>query len=75
MLASAHPRTIHHFQGFARPLFEVQPPAPGAPAEAYCVGSTDEGDAVSYRYQGFNFGSISMRMILFGDTVKPAIRC
>jgi 4,5-DOPA dioxygenase extradiol len=41
----------------------------------YCVGSTDEGDAVSHPYQGFNFGSISMRMILFGAAVKPAIRC
>ncbi|HLW85993.1 MAG TPA: 4,5-DOPA dioxygenase extradiol [Candidatus Sulfotelmatobacter sp.] len=33
----------------------------------YCVGSTDEGDAVSYPYEGFDFGSVSMRMILFGD--------
>jgi 4,5-DOPA dioxygenase extradiol len=34
----------------------------------YCMGSTDERDAVSYPYEGFDFGSISMRMILFGDT-------
>jgi len=33
----------------------------------YCMGSTDERDAVSYPYEGFDFGSISMRMILFGD--------
>lgn len=33
----------------------------------YCMGSTDEKDAVSYPYEGFDFGSISMRMILFGD--------
>lgn len=33
----------------------------------YCMGSTDERDAVSYLYEGFAFGSISMRMILFGD--------
>ena len=31
------------------------------------MGSTDERDAVSYPYEGFDFGSISMRMILFGD--------
>ncbi len=37
----------------------------------YCMGSTDERDAVSYPYEGFDFGSISMRMILFGD-VKGA---
>lgn len=34
----------------------------------YCVGSTDERDTVSYPYEGFDFGSISMRMILFGET-------
>jgi len=33
----------------------------------YCVGSTDERDAVSYPYEGFDFGSISMRAILFGE--------
>lgn len=33
----------------------------------YCVGSVDEGDAVSYPYEGFDFGSISMRAVLFGD--------
>jgi 4,5-DOPA dioxygenase extradiol len=32
----------------------------------YCMGSTDEGDRVSYPYEGFDFASISMRMILFG---------
>ena len=31
----------------------------------YCMGSTDERDTVSYPYEGFDFGSISMRMILF----------
>ena len=33
----------------------------------YCMGSTDERDAVSYPYEGFDFGSISMRAILFGS--------
>jgi 4,5-DOPA dioxygenase extradiol len=32
----------------------------------YCAGSTDEHDAISYPYEGFDFGSISMRMILYG---------
>ena len=31
----------------------------------YCIGSTDEKDAVSYPYEGFDFGSISMRAVLF----------
>lgn len=33
----------------------------------YCMGSADERDTVSYPYEGFDFGSISMRAVLFGD--------
>ena len=33
----------------------------------YCMGSSDERDRVSYPYEGFDFASISMRMILFGE--------
>ena len=32
----------------------------------YCMGSTDAKDSISYPYEGFDFGSISMRAILFG---------
>jgi 4,5-DOPA dioxygenase extradiol len=38
----------------------------------YCMGSTNERDAVSYPYEGFDFGSISMRMILFGNGPKAS---
>jgi 4,5-DOPA dioxygenase extradiol len=31
-----------------------------------CMGGSDERDAISYPHEGFDFGSISMRMILFG---------
>jgi hypothetical protein len=34
------------------------------------MGSTDERDAVSYPYEGFDFGSISMRMVLFGNASR-----
>jgi 4,5-DOPA dioxygenase extradiol len=33
----------------------------------YCMGSTEERDQVSYPYEGFDFGSISMRAVLFED--------
>ena len=36
----------------------------------YCMGSTDKKDAVTYPYEGFDFGSISMRAVLFGDPAK-----
>jgi 4,5-DOPA dioxygenase extradiol len=32
----------------------------------YCVGATGERDGVSYPYEGFDFGSVSMRAVLFG---------
>jgi 4,5-DOPA dioxygenase extradiol len=32
----------------------------------YCMGATEERDAVTYPYEGFDFGSISMRAVLFG---------
>jgi 4,5-DOPA dioxygenase extradiol len=34
----------------------------------YCLGSTTERDAVSYPYEGFEYGSLSMRMVLFGES-------
>lgn len=33
----------------------------------YCMGATGARDAVSYPYEGFDFGSISMRAVLFGE--------
>ena len=30
------------------------------------MGSTTEHDAVSYPYEGFEYGSLSMRMVQFG---------
>ena len=36
----------------------------------YCAGAADQRDAVSYPYQGFEFGSISMRAVLFGEAAQ-----
>ena len=43
----------------AHPTLEHYAPA------LYCLGATDETDAVSYPYEGIEFGTISMRMALF----------
>ncbi len=34
----------------------------------YCMGSTGQNEAVSYPYEGFEYGSLSMRMVLFRQT-------
>lgn len=33
----------------------------------YCLGASGDGDAVTYPYEGIEFGTISMRMVLFGN--------
>ena len=34
----------------------------------YCMGCTTEHDPVTYPYEGFEYGSLSMRMALFGES-------
>jgi 4,5-DOPA dioxygenase extradiol len=36
----------------------------------YCLGSTDEHDSVTYPYEGMEFGTVSMRMVLFEKQVS-----
>jgi len=38
----------------------------------YCMAASDESDAVSYPYEGIEFGSISMRTVLLGTPTLPA---
>jgi 4,5-DOPA dioxygenase extradiol len=38
----------------------------------YCMGVSDERDTVSYPYEGFDFGSISMRAVLFDGAPHPS---
>ena len=40
----------------------------------YCIGATDDRDTVSYPYEGFDFGSISMRMALFEESASETVK-
>jgi 4,5-DOPA dioxygenase extradiol len=58
VLSSAHPKTIHDFHGFPRPLYEVQYPAPGAPEEAKKMAGDPE--IVPDDQRGLDHGSWSV---------------
>jgi 4,5-DOPA dioxygenase extradiol len=70
VLASAHPRTIHDFQGFPRPLFAVQYPAPGAPSEAKKLAGNPE--IVANHRWGLDHGSWSVLHHMYPKADVPA---
>jgi len=37
----------------------------------YCISATDVGDQVTYPYEGIEFGSVSMRTVLFQPDASP----
>jgi len=72
VLASAHPRTIHNFSGFPRPLYEVQYPAPGASKEAEKVASNPE-IALDDKW-GLDHGSWSVLRHMYPKADVPAFQ-
>ena len=72
VMASPHPKTIHDFYGFPAPLYEVQYPAPGAPAEAEKVAS----DAKIKRDNewGLDHGSWSVLRHMYPKADVPAFQ-
>jgi 4,5-DOPA dioxygenase extradiol len=72
VLASAHPRTIHDFSGFPRPLYEVQYPAPGAPQEAERIARNPE--IVPDEQWGLDHGSWSVLRHMYPDADVPAFQ-
>jgi 4,5-DOPA dioxygenase extradiol len=72
VLASAHPRTIHDFYGFPRPLYEVQYPAPGAPEEAEKVASNPE--ILPDDKWGLDHGSWSVLRHMYPNADVPAFQ-
>jgi Uncharacterized conserved protein len=72
VLASAHPRTIHDFFGFPRPLYEVQYPAPGAPEEAVKVASNPQ--IATDEKWGLDHGSWSVLRHMYPKADVPAFQ-
>jgi 4,5-DOPA dioxygenase extradiol len=72
VLASPHPKTIHDFSGFPRPLYEVQYPAPGAPQEAERIARNPE--IVPDEQWGLDHGSWSVLRHMYPDADVPAFQ-
>lgn len=72
VMASAHPRTIHDFYGFPQPLYEVQYPAPGAPAEAQKLAGNPE--IVRDNEWGLDHGAWSVLRHLYPKADVPAFQ-
>lgn len=72
---SAHPRTIHDFGGFPRPLYEVVYPAPGDVALARRVQQLLEGVEVGLdEAWGFDHGTWSVLVHVYPDAKVPVVQ-
>ena len=72
VVASAHPRTIHDFYGFPRPLYDVQYPAPGAPDEATELSANPEIQKTDE--WGLDHGAWSVLRHLYPQADVPAFQ-
>ena len=73
--AMAHPKTIHDFGGFPRPLYEVQYPAPGAPWLAARVQDLLAPQPVRADQEwGLDHGAWSVLMHVWPDADVPIVQ-
>lgn len=75
--SSARPRTIHDFGGFAKPLYELQYPAPGAPALAQRIVMLLAAAGISLRTdpeRGLDHGAWVLLMHLYPDAGIPVVQ-
>ena len=72
VVKSKHPRTIHDFYGFPRPLYEVEYPAPGAPAEAAKIARHPE--ITPDERRGFDHGAWSVLRHMYPKADVPAFQ-
>lgn len=72
VLTVDRPRTIHDFYGFPKPLYEVQYPAPGAPAEAKRFAF--EQHLIADHEWGFDHGSWSVLRHLYPEANIPVFQ-
>ena len=75
--ASAQPETIHDFRGFAAPLYQLQYPAPGAPAVAQEVAAHLAAAGLPSQLieeQGLDHGAWVPLMHMFPEASLPVVQ-
>ena len=73
--AMEHPRTIHDFYGFPKPLFDVQYNAPGSPALAQITSETIQSTNIGLDQDwGLDHGAWSILKHMYPDASIPVLQ-